>query len=256
MPIVLGGVRVATVASVGMATIAAAIGAEGLGSYIFRGVSLSDTRLILLGSVPAALLALACDAALGELEHALDPTRPRHSRIRRPRRRRWPSPPSLGLRRLGLVARAPAADADRPTIMIGSKDGSEMILLGHMLADLVEAHTDRSRSIAGSTWAGRSSATTPCSREGSTPTSSTPAPALTTILKEPVQTTIPQRVLERVRPSSHDRDERRLPRPVRLREHVRPPDAARAGRASWASGRSPTSGPPARRSAPASAPSS
>ena len=66
----------------GMATIAAAIGASGLGSYIFRGVALSDTRLILLGSVPAALLALACDAALGELERLLDPTRPRHSRLR------------------------------------------------------------------------------------------------------------------------------------------------------------------------------
>src|SRR5947208_2967548 len=82
VPIVLGGVRVATVASVGMATIAAAIGAQGLGSYIFRGVSLADTRLILLGSVPAALLALACDAALGEIERALDPARPRHSRPR------------------------------------------------------------------------------------------------------------------------------------------------------------------------------
>src|SRR5947208_507073 len=71
VPIILGGVRVAAVASVGMATIAAAIGARGLGSYIFRGVALSDTRLILLGSVPAALLALACDAALGEVEHTL-----------------------------------------------------------------------------------------------------------------------------------------------------------------------------------------
>ena len=63
VPIVLGGVRVATVASIGMATIAAAIGAKGLGGYIFRGVSLSDPRLILLGSIPAALLALACDAS-------------------------------------------------------------------------------------------------------------------------------------------------------------------------------------------------
>src|SRR5262245_56497510 len=76
VPIVLGGVRVATVASIGMATIAAAIGAKGLGGYIFRGVSLSDPRLILLGAIPAALLALACDAALGAIEHALDPSRP------------------------------------------------------------------------------------------------------------------------------------------------------------------------------------
>jgi osmoprotectant transport system permease protein len=66
-PAILGGVRIATVASVGMATIAAAIGARGLGSFIFRGVSLSDPRLILLGAVPAALLGLACDAALGGL---------------------------------------------------------------------------------------------------------------------------------------------------------------------------------------------
>ena len=103
VPIVLGGVRVATVASVGMATIAAAIGAKGLGSYIFRGVALSDTRLILLGSVPAALLALACDAALGEIERALDPTRPQASRIRttaRPDRHRAPA----RARRLGGVA--------------------------------------------------------------------------------------------------------------------------------------------------------
>ena len=108
MPIILGGVRVATVASVGMATIAAAIGAKGLGSYIFRGVSLSDTRLILLGSIPAAVLALACDAALGELERAARPDaapalaapRPRSAALLRRADRRP--------RRLGLVARAAA----------------------------------------------------------------------------------------------------------------------------------------------------
>ena len=82
VPIILGGVRVATVSAIGMATIAAAIGAKGLGGYIFRGVSLSDTRLLLLCSVPAALLALACDAALGEIERALDPTRSRPSKVR------------------------------------------------------------------------------------------------------------------------------------------------------------------------------
>ena len=58
VPVILGGVRVAAVASVGMATIAAAIGAKRLGSYIYRGISLSDPRLILLGSVPAAFAGL------------------------------------------------------------------------------------------------------------------------------------------------------------------------------------------------------
>jgi osmoprotectant transport system permease protein len=139
VPIILGGVRVATVAAIGMATIAAAIGAKGLGGYIFRGVALSDTRLILLGAIPAAILALACDAALGEIERFLDPTQPRHSRSRAV---------LAVLAVAGLIALAAWGlwlerpfDAAAPTIVIGSKDGSEMIVLGHMLADLVEAHT-------------------------------------------------------------------------------------------------------------------
>jgi osmoprotectant transport system permease protein len=139
VPILLGGIRVATVAAVGMATIAAAIGAKGLGSYIFRGVEVSDVRQILLGSVPAALLALACDAALGEGERALDPTRPKHSRARG----------ALAIAAVCLLVGVAAwgwwndlpSRGGKATIVIGSKDGTEMILLGHMLADLVESRT-------------------------------------------------------------------------------------------------------------------
>src|SRR5262249_36789159 len=123
----------------GMATIAAAIGAKGLGSYIFRGVALSDTRLILLGAIPAACLALACDAALGAIERALDPARPRHDRSRTV---------LAGAAVLALLAlacwrgwRARPSRARGESIVVGSKDGSEMITLGHMLAALVEAHT-------------------------------------------------------------------------------------------------------------------
>ncbi|HUP21145.1 MAG TPA: ABC transporter permease, partial [Gemmatimonadota bacterium] len=65
--VVLAGVRVATVISVGIATIAAAIGAGGLGVYIFRGIAMLDDTLILAGAVPAALLALAADGLLGWL---------------------------------------------------------------------------------------------------------------------------------------------------------------------------------------------
>jgi len=139
-PIILGGVRVATVASVGMATIAAAIGARGLGSYIFRGVSLADTRLILLGSVPAALLALACDASLGELERATNPERDRRSRLRT-------IAASLAVAILvgfagwGWWLENGSSGEGRETLTIGSKDGTEMILLGHMLADLIEERT-------------------------------------------------------------------------------------------------------------------
>lgn len=65
---ILAGLRTATVTCVGIATIAAAVGAGGLGELIFRGVASVDNRLVLAGAIPAALLALAADAALGLLE--------------------------------------------------------------------------------------------------------------------------------------------------------------------------------------------
>ncbi len=69
--VVLAGVRVATVVSVGTATIAAAIGAGGLGVYIFRGVAMVNDTLILAGALPAAALALAADGLLGLAERRL-----------------------------------------------------------------------------------------------------------------------------------------------------------------------------------------
>ncbi|HEV2277131.1 MAG TPA: ABC transporter permease [Acidobacteriaceae bacterium] len=66
---ILAGIRTATVTCVGIATIAAAVGAGGLGELIFRGVASVDNGLILAGAIPAALLALALDGLLGLLEH-------------------------------------------------------------------------------------------------------------------------------------------------------------------------------------------
>lgn len=71
MGVILAGVRVATVISVGMATIAAAVGAGGLGEFIFRGVAMVNNQLILAGAIPAAALALAADFSLGWLERRL-----------------------------------------------------------------------------------------------------------------------------------------------------------------------------------------
>jgi osmoprotectant transport system permease protein len=65
---ILAGLRTATVTCVGIATIAAAVGAGGLGELIFRGVASVDNRLVLAGAVPAALLAMLADAALGLVE--------------------------------------------------------------------------------------------------------------------------------------------------------------------------------------------
>ena len=138
MPVILGGIRVAAVASVGMATIAAAIGARGLGGYIFGGVQLADPGRILLGAIPAALLALAFDAALGAIGRAYEPGADRRS---------GGMIAGVGMAILvGFAGWGFVQDrAARPvgkTITVGSKDSAETVLLGHMLAEVVEAHTD------------------------------------------------------------------------------------------------------------------
>jgi osmoprotectant transport system permease protein len=68
---ILAGIRIATVTTIGTATIAAAIGAGGLGVLIFQGISLVDTQQILAGAVPAAVLAIATDEVLGWIESRL-----------------------------------------------------------------------------------------------------------------------------------------------------------------------------------------
>ena len=73
---ILAGIRMAVVISVGIATIAAAIGAGGLGVLIFRGVSMVDNQMILAGAIPAACLALLSDFLLGRLEAHLSPPKP------------------------------------------------------------------------------------------------------------------------------------------------------------------------------------
>ena len=72
---VLAGIRVATVLTIGVATIAAAVGAGGLGEFIFRGLAMVNDQLILAGAIPAALLALSADFLLSVVERRLRPAR-------------------------------------------------------------------------------------------------------------------------------------------------------------------------------------
>jgi osmoprotectant transport system permease protein len=72
-PVVMAGIRTAAVINVGTATLAAFIGAGGLGDPIVAGLALADTRMILSGALPAALLALLVDGTLGLLERAVRP---------------------------------------------------------------------------------------------------------------------------------------------------------------------------------------
>ena len=97
LPSIVAGIRVAAVVGVGSATIAAAIGAGGLGQYIYRGLSMVDSTVILAGAIPAALLALVVDGGLLWLERRLSPRRragSRRSGVRPPQR--WSSLALLG----------------------------------------------------------------------------------------------------------------------------------------------------------------
>ncbi len=71
VPVMLSGIRVAAVITIGVATIAAAIGAGGLGEFIFRGIAMVDNQVILAGAIPAALMALLADLLLSGVEKAL-----------------------------------------------------------------------------------------------------------------------------------------------------------------------------------------
>src|ERR1700681_3127289 len=73
LSVIIAGVRVATVLSIGLATIAAAIGAGGLGEFIFRGLAMVNNQVILAGAIPAAALAILADTSLGWLERRLSP---------------------------------------------------------------------------------------------------------------------------------------------------------------------------------------
>lgn len=140
-PVILAGVRVAAVTSVGVATIAAAIGAGGLGTYIFRGLRQYDNRLILAGALPAALLALAADYCIGLVERHYGPGRRRAGRTRE----RILTPGRAAVAGLaltvvfGLVYNSWRAASDQPHLLVGSKDFTESIILAEMLAQSLEA---------------------------------------------------------------------------------------------------------------------
>lgn len=139
-PVILAGVRVATVISVGVATIAAAIGAGGLGTYIFRGLRQYDNALILAGAVPAALLALALDWLVGRFEAGVAARRGGVSERARGRRAKWAAVAASALVLVALLGysfwRAGARGAD---VVIGSKDFTESVILAELLAQELEA---------------------------------------------------------------------------------------------------------------------
>ena len=150
IPSLMAALRVATVISVGVATIAAAIGAGGLGVFIFRGIATVNNTLLLAGALPSAAIALAADAALGALEKRLSYQSPKRLRqwrwpigLRMDWQRRWAAAFLVVL----LVAiplawrwGGPRANT-ATTVVIGAKGYTEQLILGELLAQEIEAKT-------------------------------------------------------------------------------------------------------------------
>ena len=229
VPVLLGGVRVAAVASVGMATIAAAIGAKGLGLVHLPGdlalrPPADPARLgprrpagpgLRRGARRVGTPARPDPTPEGRLAGSLWPSR---------RRRPWSA---LGLVR-GLGRGGVRPEVDR-TIVVGSKDSAEPVILGHMLADLVEAHTplkaDRRLNLAA-----RLICYNALKQGGLDAYVEYTGTALTTILKQAARERPgPRSVRGRVEIGLAKEGISALA-PDRLREHLRHPDAARPGR--------------------------
>jgi osmoprotectant transport system permease protein len=146
--VILAGIRVATAISVGVATIAAAIGGGGLGVFIFRGLATVDNRLILTGAIPAAAIALGADLALGWIETRL---RQQPVRLGKLDRKFTISGGIFALLIGGSIAFSYFQTP--PTITIGSKNFTEQVILGELLAQQIETHTkikvDRQLNLGG-----------------------------------------------------------------------------------------------------------
>lgn len=141
MPVMLTGIRVAVVISVGVATVAAAVGAGGLGTYIFRGLRQNDNNLLLAGALASALLALLCDFALGQFEksYAIGERISPKGKIL-----------SFGVAAVLLTIFATGSISnfrseistsgltERERIVVGSKDFTESIILAEILAQMIE----------------------------------------------------------------------------------------------------------------------
>ena len=144
MSVIVTGVRVAMVIAIGVATIAAAVGANGLGVYIFRGLRQYDNNLLLAGAVPAALMALTADFGLGLLERRFSIGRRRGITSRSKKITLVVAVVVAIAAFIGIYSnwrslRSPGSSAPRARVVVGSKDFTESAILGEIVAQMLEA---------------------------------------------------------------------------------------------------------------------
>jgi len=143
LPMIMAGIRISAVTAVGLMTIAAFVGAGGLGYLVFSGVQTVDNSMILAGAIPACILALLIDFAVGKLEASLSYKRKIKTQVKtgKTTKRIIVSFVCVLLIVGGAFTIYTKAQAD-DKIVIGSKNFTEQLILGNMLADLIENKTD------------------------------------------------------------------------------------------------------------------
>ena len=143
MSVIVTGVRVAMVIAIGVTTIAAAVGAGGLGVFIFRGIRQFDNNLLLAGAVPAALMALAADFTLGRVEQHFAVGRRRKAKATS-RAKTFALVFFLLIAVLAIYAgwrgsRSETSQSKSGRVVVGSKDFTESAILAEIVAQMLEA---------------------------------------------------------------------------------------------------------------------
>ncbi|MBL4953955.1 ABC transporter permease subunit [Neobacillus sp. YIM B02564] len=142
LPMIMAGIRISAVTAVGLMTIAAFVGAGGLGYLVFSGVQSVDNAMILAGAIPACLLALLIDFVVGRLEASLSPTgKQKSAATGKTTKKLIISFAAIILIAAGCITLFSKAKAE-DKIVIGSKNYNEQIILGNIVADLIEDKTD------------------------------------------------------------------------------------------------------------------
>ena len=150
LPVIMAGIRISSVTAVGLVTIAAYIGAGGLGTLVISGIQTDNSSMILAGALPACILALLMDFVMARVERAVTPIALRLSASEltpeREQKEKKERKVTLGtvtaLVCAAIIMIAAQYFGEKPDITIGSKEACESVIIGNMLADLIEAKTD------------------------------------------------------------------------------------------------------------------
>ena len=150
LPVIMAGVRISSVTAVGLMTIAAYIGAGGLGTLVISGIQTDNSSMILAGAIPACALALLMDFLMSRVERAVTPIALRLSsndltpeQMQKERRHRFHTILlSAGALVTAFVLMTVQYINSKADLRIGSKEACESVIIGNMMADLIEAKTD------------------------------------------------------------------------------------------------------------------